>query len=159
MLISEKINIQGRWKEIWEGKLNVIKKEELWIWGGVLGGTIRRAALGGASFSIAAWRVVAHYLSWRPVARHPRLRRTAVTAHLQANQSATLTQLLLRELPPVTFSFPTHTHTNQYKHNNISPYRFPCVLHRTLLPIPYKQQYCIMGILKSPCCILWTLKL
>lgn len=52
----------------------------------------------------------------------------------------------------------SYTHTqNQYKHNNISPYRFPCVLHRTLLPIPYKQQYCIMGILKSPCCILWTL--
>lgn len=54
-----------------------------------------------------------HYLAWHAVPPHARLRRPRVSAHLHANQTAALTQLLLRKLPPVSLSFPESTGETQ----------------------------------------------
>lgn len=56
-----------------------------------------------------------HYLPRSSVAGHPRLRRSSVGAHLQANDALTLLQLLLWEISLVLLRFPkkdTHIHTH-----------------------------------------------
>ncbi len=47
-----------------------------------------------------------HYLTVHTVARHTSLGSPAVAAHLQANQTLALAELLFRELSPITLGFP-----------------------------------------------------
>ena len=50
-----------------------------------------------------------HDLAVHAIARHAGLGCPAVAAHLQSDQTLTLAELLLSELPPVTLGLPGHT--------------------------------------------------
>lgn len=47
-----------------------------------------------------------HDLPWGAVPYHARLGRSTIASHLQADKTATLTQLVLRKLPLVDLGFP-----------------------------------------------------
>ncbi len=62
--------------------------------------------LGIVLMSIVSRRVKPHDLPWGAVPYHARLRCSTIASHLEADKTATLTQLLLRKLPLVDLGFP-----------------------------------------------------